>query len=124
MVFTPEHPYYPPYLHYSVDVVQYALDQAHHWTRSAENIADQLLTDHNVEVDPKTIQDWINTYSEQFFQTYFLKNPKTAVQDFRAITLDGTHFTSGKDLIGKKKVADSLSVTKLADEVYLVTWWE
>jgi hypothetical protein len=124
MVFTPEHPYYPPFLHYSIDVVQFALMQAHNFTRSAEDIADQLLTNHNVTVDPKTIQSWINTYSEQYFQTYFIAKPETALQDFKALTIDGTYFTSGKDVIGKKKAVESLSVTKLADGVFLVTWWE
>lgn len=124
MVYTPEHPYYPPYFQVSIDVVQFALTQAHRFQRSAEQIAEQLLVNHNVSISAKTIQGWINTYSEQYFQTYFQKKPKVAVQDFKAITLDGTYFNSGKDIIGKKKAVESLSVTKLKDNVYLVTWWE
>jgi len=123
-IFTPEHPYYPPFLHYTLDVVQFALDAAHKWTLSAEKIAHLLETEHQVMVDPKTIQEWINSYSEQYFQTYFLTQPKTAVQEFKSITVDGVYFTAGKDVIGKKKNVESLSVTKLAGDVYLVTWWE
>jgi hypothetical protein len=124
MTFTPEHPYYPPFLHCTLDVVQFALNQAHRWGKSAEVISALLLEEHQVEVDPKTVQGWVNEYSEQYFQTYFAKNPETALKDFRAITIDGTHFRAGKDLIGEKKVVEFSSITKLAEDVYLLTWWE
>jgi len=124
MTFTPEHPYYPPFLHYTLDVVQFALSLAHRRELSAQVISALLWEEHHVEVDPKTVQSWVNTYSEQYFQTYFAKKPQTAVEDFRAITIDGTHFRAGKDLIGKKKVAEFSSVTRLAGNAYLLTWWE
>jgi hypothetical protein len=124
MKFTPEHPNYPKGFHYSLDVIEKALNQAHHFTRSAQDIAFLLKEDHNVEVSSKAVQGWINAFSEEFFQAYFSKHPDTAVDDFRAITIDGTWFSQGKALIGKKKAVQSLSVTKLQGGHYLLTWWE
>ncbi len=124
MRYTPEHPHYPKGMHYSLDIIEKALNQAHRFTHSAIEIAAQLKEEHNVDVSPKAVQKWINDYSEEYFQVHFKKHPNTAVRDFRAITVDGTWFNQGKDLIGKKKAAQSLSVTKLPGGHYLLTWWE
>lgn len=123
-IFTPEDPLYPKNYHYSADVIQFALTQAHRFTNSAQLIAHQLEEQHQVNVEPKTIQSWINDKSEEYFQTYFQQHPDTAKQDFKAITIDGTWFNKGKDLIGKKKDVRFSSVTKLVDGTYLLTWWE
>jgi hypothetical protein len=123
-IYTPEHPLFPKNYQFSFDVIQYSLTQAHRFTNSAEKIAIQLFEQHQVTIDPKTIQSWINEKSEEYFQAYFQAHPDTAKQDFKAITIDGTWFNKGKDLIGKKKDARFSSVTKLADGTYLLTWWE
>ncbi len=124
MVYTPEHPDFPKGLQFSLDVVEKALNQAHHDNMSTIVIAEQLLRQHQVEVSPKTVQSWINNYSEEFFQDYFRAHQNTAANDFKAITIDGTWFKQGKDVIGKKKLAQSYSVTKLPGGHYLLTWWE
>ena len=124
MQYSPEHPHFPKGLQYSLDIVKKALNQAHRFTTSADKIALQLKEEHNVDVSSKTIQKWINEYSEKYFEAYFKEKPKSAIQDFRAITVDGTWFNRGKDVIGKKKDVQSLSVTKLPGGHYLLTWWE
>lgn len=124
MIFTPEHPLYPKGYHYSGDVIQFALTQAHRFMTSSIVISAQLSEQHQVTVDPKTVQSWINEKTEAFFQTYFQRHPETAAHDFKAITIDGTWFTKGMDDIGKKKAVHFSSVTKLADGTYLLTWWE
>lgn len=123
-IFTPEHPSYPKGFHFSRDVIQYALNQAHHFNQSPELIVAQLDEQHQVKIDAKTVQSWINDKTEEYFVAYFQKNPITAKQDFKAITIDGKWFTAGKDIIGKKKDVLFSSVTKLADGTYLLTWWE
>ena len=124
MQFTPNHPDFPKGLHYALDVVEKALNQAHRFTNSAQRIAIQLREEHQIKISPKTIQSWINTYSETYFQDYFRAHNETAAKDFKAITIDGTWFNRGKDVIGKKKAARSFSVTKLPGGHYLLTWWE
>lgn len=122
--FTPEHPEYPKSYQFSGDIIQYALTQAHKFTLSAFQIAQMLLMQHQVKISPETIQSWINDFSEEYFQAYFQKFPDTAKKDFKAITIDGTQFNLGQDLIGKKKDVPFSSVTKLADGTFLLTWWE
>jgi len=124
VAFTPEHPLYPKGYHYTWDVIQFSLTQAHRFSQSAERIATQLAEQHQVSVDPKTIQSWVNDKSEEYFSGYFQKHSETAKQDFKAITIDGTWFNKGKALVGKKNIAQFSSVTKLADGTYLLTWWE
>jgi len=123
-VFTPEHPQYPKHFQVSGDVIQYSLGQAHKFSLSAAQVALMLTEQHQVKVRPENVQSWINDFSEEYFQAYFQKNPETAQKDFKAITIDGTHFNMGQDLIGKKKGVRLSSVTKLADGTYLLTWWE
>ncbi len=121
--FTPEHPMYPKNHPFSRDIIEQSLNFAHKFNFSAEKIAIGLKINNSVEVHPKTIQSWINNYSEEYFQAMFANNPQKSLQDFKAITIDGTWFTSGKKTIGKKKIAQFSSVTKLADGTYLLTWW-
>jgi len=123
-VFTPEHPQYPKQYQVSGDVIQYALGQAHKYNQSANQIASMLMDLHQVKVSSEAVQSWINDFSEEYFQAYFQKNPEMAKKDFKAITIDGTHFNMGQDLIGKKKDVRLSSVIKLADGTYLLTWWE
>jgi hypothetical protein len=108
----------------SGDVIQYALGQAHKFNLSAAQVALMLYEQHHVKIRSETVQSWINDFSEDYFQAYFQKNPVTAKKDFKAITIDGTHFNMGQDIIGKKKDVRLSSVTKLADGTYLLTWWE
>jgi hypothetical protein len=123
-IFTPEHPQYPKSYQVSGDVIQYALGQAHKYQISAGQIASVLSEQHQVKVKPETVQNWINEFSEEYFQAYFQTYPSTAQKDFKAITIDGTHFNMGQDIIGKKKDVHLSSVIRLADGTYLLTWWE
>lgn len=42
----------------------------------------------------------------------------------KTITVDGSYVNVGSDIIGKKKLVESLSVTRLDDGRYLLLWWE
>jgi hypothetical protein len=121
--FTPEHPMYPKNHTFSRDIIEQSLNSAHRFNKSAENIALELKINNSVDIHAKTIQLWINSYSEEYFQTIFAQDPKKSLDDFKAITIDGTWFDAGKKTIGKKKIAQFSSVTKLTDGTYLLTWW-
>lgn len=122
--FTPEHPNYPKGFEFSLDVIEQSLNKAHQFNISAEQIAFDLEINNSVTVHPKTIQSWINLYSEEYFTAYFKRDPEQAKKAFKSITIDGTYFTAGKKIIGKKKDVQLSSVIRLPDGSFLLTWWE
>jgi len=124
MEFTPEHPLYPKNHPYSKDIIEQSLNYAHKFNMSAEKIAAGLVLNNSVDISPKTVQSWINNYSKDYFQAIFAENPEKSLNELKAITIDGTWFTTGKNVIGKKKNVQFSSVTKLADGTYLLTWWK
>ena len=54
----------------------------------------------------------------------FKEDPKKALEAYKSLTIDGTGFTLGNDVIGKKNDVQSSSVVKLSDGIFLLTWWE
>ena len=122
--YTPENVHYPKSHQYSRAIIKQSLNFAHKFSFSADKIALSLHMNNSVQVNPKTIQSWVNHYSEDYFQAIFAENPEKSLQDLKAITIDGTWFTTGKNVLGKKKNVQFSSVTKLADGTYLLTWWK
>ena len=65
--FTPGHPMYPKNHRFSRDIIEQCLNLAHKFNKSAVEIALELKLNNSVEVHPKTVQSWINNYSEDYF---------------------------------------------------------
>ena len=79
---------------------------------------------HDVSVSEATVYSWLKRHSPEFLKSKLDKERDGLPGTIKAITVDGTFVTTGKDIIGKKKHVDSLSVTKLASGEYLLMWWE
>lgn len=122
--FTPEHPLYPPKYEYSQAVIEYALFRYHYQNTSGNQIAKDLRLLHHVEVKEATVYSWLKNLSPDFAKAKINQNPDNIPGSIKTITVDGTYFSTGKDIIGKKKDVESLSVTKLKDGRYLLMWWE
>ena len=54
----------------------------------------------------------------------FKAEPEKALKAYKALTIDGTGFSLGNKLLGKKNNVQSLSAVKLSNGIYLLTWWE
>jgi hypothetical protein len=91
---------------------------------SGNKIAAQLAEYYNVQVPPKTIYSWINDLTEDFMKSEFKNEPIKALEAYKSLTIDGTGFSLGTDVIGKKKDVQSSSAVKLSDGIFLLTWWE
>ncbi len=122
--YTPQHPEYPKGYIYSRNVIQTALSMHFKKNLSGNKIAAQLAEYYNVQVPPKTIYSWINEFTEDFMKSEFKNEPIKALEAYKSLTIDGTGFTMGKDVIGKKNDVQSSSVVKLSNGIYLLTWWE
>lgn len=122
--FTPENQSFPQKYTVSRDVIMTALGTAFRFKQSTQDIALALRHNNNVNVSAERIQGWINDYSETWFQSYFQTHPTEDVHDFKVLTIDGTHLPAGKDTLGKKKNVQWSSVTRLKDNLFLLTWWE
>lgn len=124
MVYTPEHPDYPKKFEYSKRIIQTTLSMHFRKNLSGNKIADFLAEYCRVLIPPKTIYSWINNLTEDFMKSEFKTEPERALDAYKALTIDGTHFNLGKKLLGKKKDVQLSSIVKLSKEIYLLTWWE
>lgn len=122
--YTPQHPDYPKGYTYSRNVVQTALSMHFKKNISGNKIAAQLAEYYNVQVPPKTIYSWIDDLTEDFMKSEFKEEPIKALEAYKSLTIDGTGFNLGTDVIGKKNDVQSSSAVKLSDGIYLLTWWE
>ena len=120
--FTPEHPDYPPKFEYSLAILQYALDCYYQYNLSGTTIARVLHDLHQVEVPVDTVNSWIKLLSAEYFKAKPAKTPPPDSDPPKTITVDGTFTSVGKDVIGKKKHVDLLSVTRTKSGTYLLTW--
>jgi len=122
--YTPEHEDYPKGYLYSRSVIQTALSLHFQDNVSGNKIAAQLAKYFNVQIPPKTIYSWINALTEDFMKSEFKNDPKKALEAYKALTIDGTGFSLGNQVLGKKNDVHSSSTVKLSDGIYLLTWWE
>ena len=122
--YTPQHPDYPKGYTYSRNVIQTALSMHFKKNLSGNKIAAQLVEYYNVSIPPKTIYSWINDLTEDFMKSEFKSEPIKTLEAYKSLTIDGTGFSLGTDLIGKKNDVQSSSAVKLSDGIYLLTWWE
>ncbi|MBA7523935.1 hypothetical protein ES705_16072 [subsurface metagenome] len=122
--YTPQHPDYPKGYEYSRSIIQTALSLHFQDNVSGNRIAAQLAKYFNVQIPPKTIYSWINALTEDFMKSEFKVEPEKALEAYKALTIDGTGFSLGNKLLGKKKDVQLSSTVKLSDGIYLLTWWE
>jgi len=122
--YTPQHPDYPKGYTYSRSIIQTALSLHLRENLSGNKIAAQLAKYFNVKIPSKTIYSWINDLTEDFMKSEFKKDPKKALEAYKSLTIDGTGFSLGNDVIGKKNDVQLSSAVKLSDGIYLLTWWE
>jgi len=122
--FTPEHPLYPPKYEVTKAVLKYALTRYNYNNSSGNEIARDLALLHNVEVSEQTVYKWLKDLSHDLVKARLNKDKNDLPQNVQAISVDGTYTNIAKDIIGKKKGVESLSVTKLDDGRFLLMWWE
>lgn len=119
--FSPKHPEYPPKLEYTPNIILYALERYYHDNVTAPQIADVLNNSHQVDVPPDTVHTWIKLHSEAYLNSIEKDKSLDEAELIKAVTIDGTYTSTGRDIIGKKKPVVSLSVTKDHDGTYLLT---
>ena len=122
--FVIHHPLYPPKYEYSQAIIEYALTRYHYKNTSGNIISSDLKLLHQVDASEETIYSWLKEHSPAFLKIKLDKNPHQDLSHVKSITIDGSYVSTGKDIIGKKKHVDSLSVTKLENGDYLLMWWE
>jgi len=122
--YTPEHLDYPKGYEYSRRIIQTVLSLHFRKNLSGHKIAAQLAEYYNVQIPPKTIYSWINDLTEEFMKSEFKDEPIKTLEAYKALTIDGTGFSVGNKLLGKKKDVQSSSAVKLSNGIYLLTWWE
>lgn len=122
--FVVHHPFYPPKYEYSRAIVEYALNHFHYMNTSGKDISLTLSRLHQVDVPEDTISTWLHKLSPAFLKSKLDTSPESTFKHIKTISIDGSHITTGKATIGKKKHVDSLSVTKLKNGDYLLMWWE
>lgn len=122
--YTPEHPDYPKGYEYSRRIIQTALSLHFKKNISGNQVAAQLADYYNVQIPSKTIYSWIIDLTEGFMKSEFKNDPKRELKAYKALTIDGTGFSLGNQVLGKKNDGHSLSTVKLSDGIYLLTWWE
>jgi len=122
--YTPEHADYPKGYIYSRRVIQTALSLHFRKNLSGNKIAAQFREYYNVQIPPKTIYSWINDLTEEFMKSEFKAEPEKALEAYKSLTIDGTGFSLGNKLLGKKRNVPLASAVKLSNGIYLLTWWE
>lgn len=122
--YTPQHPDYPKKYGYSRRIIQTALSLHFKKNLSGNKIAAHLAEYFNVQIPPKTIYSWINALTEEFMKSEFEAEPEKALEAYKTLTIDGTGFSLGNQLLGKKKDVQLSSAVKLSNGIYLLTWWE
>ena len=119
--FSPKHPEYPSKLKYSPSIIFYSLDRYYRDNISAKKIAHVLKNSHNVEVPVDTVNTWIKQHSKEYLKSIerekILENPES----IKSVSIDGTFISAGKDVIGKKKPAVLLSITRGKNRTYSLT---
>jgi transcription elongation factor Elf1 len=123
-MFTPEHPLYPPKFEYSLAVVEYALTRFHYHNSSSFEIARDLWVLHGVKVPEATVDSWLKFHSAEFLKAKIDSGQAGIPPNVEFATVDGTFFSTGPDVVGKKRPVDWLSVTQLASGAFLLTWPE
>ena len=120
--FSPKHPEYPGGYIYTSSVITYALDSYYQFNASVPQIALELKKRHHVDIPKDTIYMWIKKLSNEYLPSIthekILNNP----EEIKTITIDGTHVSVGRDVVGKKKRSGLLWVTKQEDGTYLLMW--
>ncbi len=119
--FSPKHPDYPPKLEYTPSIILYALERYYQGNVTAPQIADVLKNCHHVDVPPDTIYTWIKLHSEAYLNSIKKDKSLDEAELIKAVTIDGTFTSTGRDIIGKKKPVVSLSVTREKNGTYLLT---
>ena len=131
--FTPIPPRFPLKYQYSLAVISWAMTRYYHENASANDIAASLKRLHNVEVPVDTIYTWIKRLSDDYAKT--MLKPRLSADEadtcnkvvdegekekkVKTISVDGTHVTTGVDVVGKKKRAGYLSLTRRKDGTLL-----
>lgn len=119
--FSPKHPEYPPKLEYTPNIILYALERYYQDNVSAPQIADVLNNSHQVDVPPDTVHTWIKLHSKAYLNSIEKDKSLDEAELIKAVTIDGTYTSTGRDIIGKKKPVVSLSVTREKNGTYLLT---
>lgn len=120
--FSPKHPDYPSKFEYSLAIIKYALDCYYNYNFSGPAIAHTLKDLHQVDIPIDTIHSWIKFHSDDYFKAMNRKSPQADPKTIKSIAIDGTFITGGKDVIGKKKPVDLLSLIRAKNGTYLLTW--
>ena len=118
--FSPKHPAYPPKLEYTPAVIHYAMDRYYEGNQSAKKIAHVLKRSHHVEINKDTIATWVKRYTDEYLEAIQEEEGFEDADQIKAVTIDGTYTSTGKDVLGKKKSAASSSGTKEKDGIYLL----
>ena len=119
--FSPKHPDYPSKVEYSPSIILYALERYYRDNISANNIHHVLKHSHEVDVPIDTINTWIKRYSKEYLKSIEGEKSLKSPESIKTVSIDGTFTSTGKDVIGKKKPAVLLSVTKQKNGTYLFT---
>ena len=106
LLFTPEHPLYPPKFEYSRAILEYALTHFHYHNATGKIIVRDLATVHNVQVPEATVYSWLKRLSPAFLEAKRGVRSEQVLSTIKSITIDGVHVSTGKAIIGKKKLAD------------------
>jgi len=115
---------YPNKMEYSKDILEYALTRYNYHNASGNEIARDLRILHQVDIPEDTVYSWLRLFSPDFIKSRLDKDPTDIPQNIDVLSIDGSYATIANDTIGKKKDVESLSVTKLENEQYLLMWWE
>lgn len=122
--FTPEHPFYPPKYEFSQAIIEYALARYNYNNNSGNEIANDLRSIHQVDVSEVAVYSWLKKHSPEYIKSKLDADENNVPQNIKAISVDGSYTSLARDIIGKKKDVESLSVTKLENGQYLLMWWE
>ena len=122
--FSPEHPLFPPDYEVSKSILEYALTRYNYHNVSGNAIARDLKILHHVDVSEQTVYSWMKKHSPEFIKSKLDDNINNRPQNVKAISIDGTYTNLMKDIVGKKKHVESLSVTALENGQFLLMWWE
>lgn len=121
--FSPTDPDFPAKFEYSLAIIKYALDCFYKYNTSGTNIARALQDLHQVAVPVDTINSWVKLLSKDYCQARAPQLPPEGTPPIKTCAVDGTFVSVGKEIMGKKKPVDSLSVTKTKNGTYLLTWF-
>ena len=67
---------------------------------------------------------WLKAHTPEFVKARLASNEDDLPPNIKSLSIDGSYTSLAKDVIGKKKDVESLSVTKLENGQYLLMWWE